>query len=132
MKGCYLLLIDLKHDKEIQIGKLGKILFKKGYYVYVGSGLNNLEKRIKRHIKKEKKMHWHIDYFLRYGKIIEVFYKENIVSEECFIADKFNNFFNHIHGFGCSDCKCKSHLFYGSIKEIKQTINKLKMKSLYI
>jgi len=42
MKGSYILLIKLDEDKDIQIGKLGNISFKKGYYAYVGSALNGL------------------------------------------------------------------------------------------
>ena len=54
MKGSYILVIELKEEKIIQIGKLGKIHFKKGFYVYIGSALNGLEQRITRHLIKEK------------------------------------------------------------------------------
>jgi len=30
----------------------------------------------------------------------------------------FNEKLENIPGFGCSDCKCDSHLFYGSSDEI--------------
>lgn len=117
MKGSYVLIIKLDKDKEIEIGKLGKIKFKKGYYAYVGSALNNMEKRIERHFRKKKKMRWHIDYFLKHSKIIAVFYKESNKKEECKIASKFS--LPYIKNFGCSDCKCKSHLFYAeSYKKI--------------
>lgn len=122
MKGSYVLLIVLKKNKEIQIGKLGKIFFKKGYYAYVGSALNNLEKRIQRHFIEDKKIHWHIDYLLKYSEITKVFYKEKILREECSIAEKFKEIFTFINGFGCSDCKCKSHLFYGDIEEFQNII----------
>ncbi|RLF60544.1 MAG: GIY-YIG nuclease family protein, partial [Thermoplasmata archaeon] len=69
MKGSYVLIINLKKEKEIEIGRLGRILFNKGYYAYVGSGLNNLEKRVGRHLRKNKKKKWHIDYLLEEGKI---------------------------------------------------------------
>ena len=65
MKGSYLLLIELKDKETIQIGKLGKIDFMKGFYVYIGSAINGLEQRINRHLRKEKKLHWHIDFLLK-------------------------------------------------------------------
>lgn len=109
MKGVYVLLIELNKDLKIKIGKLGKIEFKKGYYAYVGSALNSLEKRIERHFRKNKRSFWHIDYFLEKAKIKEFVYAEINKRKECEIA-KLNLKF--IKGFGCSDCKCKSHLFY--------------------
>jgi len=129
MKGSYLLLIEFKEDKSISIGKLGKKHFTKGYYVYVGSALNNIEKRILRHLNKDKKTHWHIDYFLPSGKVIKAFYKENNFKEECNIVKKLEKSLSPILDFGCSDCNCKSHLFYGSYEEIIKNTQNLKMNN---
>ena len=116
MKGSYILIINLQKNREIQIGKLGKISFKSGYYAYVGSALNGLEQRVNRHLRKSKKKHWHIDYFLEYADIVDVFYKENNKKEECKVA-KLLSKLSSVDGFGCSDCNCNSHLFYNSEKE---------------
>lgn len=118
MKGSYVLIIRNKKDQYIQIGKLGKIFFKNGYYAYVGSALNSLEGRINRHLRENKKFHWHIDYLLSETEIVDVFYKESKIKEECEIAKNFSEL-ESIKGFGCSDCKCKSHLFYGKYDKIK-------------
>ena len=126
MKGSYILLIELENDSKIQIGKLGDILFKKGFYVYIGSALNGLEQRINRHLRTDKKLHWHIDYLLRSAKVNSVYYKENKQKEECKIAKSFSKL-KPVSGFGCSDCSCKSHLFYGSKNEIIKSINSLDM-----
>jgi Uri superfamily endonuclease len=113
VKGVYCLIINLTRNKTIKIGKLGSINFKKGYYCYVGSALNNLEKRIQRHKSKKKKFHWHIDYFLKYGKIIDVIKIETTKKIECSLSKKINNFADdRIKNFGCSDCRCKSHLYF--------------------
>ena len=128
MKGSYLLVIKKENDSIIRIGKLGEIPLKKGFYVYVGSALNGLEQRIQRHLRENKKIHWHIDYLLKHAKIINAFYKENNTREECFIAKIFEETLHSISGFGCSDCKCKSHLFYGTYNEIKHIIDGLNMK----
>ena len=77
MKGCYILLIKLEKDKIIKIGKFVNRLFKKGFYVYIGSALNGLENRINRHLRNNKKIHWHIDYLFQCAEIIDVYYNEN-------------------------------------------------------
>lgn len=74
----YCLIINIKKDTEIKIGKkLGFINFKKGCYVYVGSAMNCLESRVKRHLSDNKKKHWHIDYLLlnKNSKIEKSIYK---------------------------------------------------------
>ena len=113
MKGSYILLIKLSENKTIKYGLKKKNYFKKGFYVYIGSALNNIENRINRHLKSKKKLHWHIDYFLKHSKILYIFYKESNYKEECIIAELFKKKFLSIDGFGSSDCKCNSHLFYG-------------------
>ena len=66
MKGSYCLIINVEKDTKIKIGKkLGIINFKKGCYVYVGSAMNSLESRVKRHLSDNKKKHWHIDYLTK-------------------------------------------------------------------
>ena len=127
MKGSYVIILYLDKNKKIKIGKIGEINFKKGYYAYIGSAMNSLEARIKRHLRHDKKIRWHIDYLLKYAIIKKIFYKESIKKEECQIAKKFD--LRYIPKFGSSDCKCKSHLFYSkNMKEIEDIIKKIGMK----
>jgi len=107
------LVIGLDKGSEIKVGSLGKTVFEKGDYAYVGSAMNNLEKRIERHESKEKKIFWHIDYLLSSpnAELKKVFVKPSKEKEECKIANRLANAGTPVLGFGCSDCKCKSHLF---------------------
>ncbi len=123
-KGVYGLVIFLNKNSEILISKK-RLNFKKGYYIYVGSALNNLDKRIERHKSGNKKLRWNIDYFLNYSKIISV--KKFLTNKkiECLLSNKINKLAdNSVRGFGCNDCRCRSHLYYFSknpeklIKEI--------------
>jgi len=132
MKGCYILIIELKEDKSIQIGKIGDKFFKKGFYAYIGSALNGLEQRINRHCRKEKKIRWHIDYLLQHGKIIKIFYKEYDKKEECRIAKKFEERLFSVSNFGCSDCKCNSHLFHGALNDILNIVDNVNMKQYHL
>ena len=68
MKGIYALIIRVPHDLEIQIGALGAQNFNSGFWIYIGSAQGNtstnLEHRLRRHHRYDKKIHWHIDYLL--------------------------------------------------------------------
>lgn len=111
VKGIYLLITKLDKEKTIKIGKLDRIEFKPGYYVYVGSGMNNVVKRVQRHYSANKKIYWHIDYFLQHANIIctKIFKS----SDECGLATLVKKSSDSsIDSFGCSDCKCGSHLYY--------------------
>jgi len=128
MKGSYILIIKLDRDKKIKVGKLGDIRFKRGYYLYVGSALNGLEGRLKRHLSKNKRMHWHVDYLLNEGRIVNIYVKIGERKEECEIASYFSRKYHSIDDFGSSDCKCKSHLFFSDSKKgLIETIRSLGM-----
>jgi Uri superfamily endonuclease len=114
LKGIYVLIICLNKDAVVNIGALGKITFKRGMYAYVGSAQKNLEQRVQRHLRKEKKKFWHIDYLLDSDatRIVKVLHKHASKAEECRLASELSSISVPIIGFGCSDCHCKSHLFH--------------------
>ena len=123
MKGSYLLLIELPVKTTIKIGKLGLIDFPSGWYVYVGSAMNGIESRIKRHFSLNKNFHWHIDYFIDTAHLKQAYYKKSKIKEECAISERLNLLFDSIPLFGSSDCECSSHLFYGDKEKIIEFIN---------
>jgi Uri superfamily endonuclease len=113
VKGIYVLLIQLTKDADVKIGALGTRHFTKGIYAYVGSAQTNLQKRVSRHFRSEKRKFWHIDYLLDNptAKPTRIFFKPASKTQECIIATEISQQNEPIRGFGCSDCKCKSHLF---------------------
>jgi Uri superfamily endonuclease len=78
-KGTYVLIFFLERDKDIMIGRGGRspILFRTGYYAYVGSanGPGGLWSLIHRHLIKDKKCVWHIDYLRKEAVPVEVWGK---------------------------------------------------------
>ena len=114
IKGCYTLIAELNSPIFIPIGKRGIQSFKAGYYAYVGSALHGLEHRIGRHLRKEKRLHWHIDYLLQYAEICGVICAETGSKQECRIAEGLQKILESVPGFGCSDCRCFSHLFFSN------------------
>ncbi|MGQ9765484.1 MAG: GIY-YIG nuclease family protein [Armatimonadota bacterium] len=114
-KGAYQLLIGLKDDTRITVGRLGTFLFPAGYYVYTGSAMAGLEMRIRRHLSKQKRFRWHIDYLLEHGHVIGYSIKESSVREECVINRQTLSLPGAsvpVVGFGSSDCGCVAHLVY--------------------
>lgn len=114
MKGTYCLIIEVKKKSALKVGRLGQLEFKSGFYIYVGSALNSLESRVNRHLSSKKKLHWHVDYLLNdtNSKIKEIIFSIGDEKIECFLASLISDNSLHVARFGCSDCKCHSHLFY--------------------
>lgn len=123
MAGSYVLLIKLPEEQTITIGSLQTLHFCRGYYAYVGSAMRGFKARISRHLKSNKKRHWHIDYLLEKASITGVILGETKERAECAIAQALCHRFDFVPGFGCSDCKCHSHLFFASEEsQMKSTI----------
>jgi len=128
LKGVYILIIQVDEDTDVNVGAIGRLTFKKSLYAYIGSAQNNLEQRVKRHLRKEKRRFWHIDYLLDNDatKVIEVFHKQADKTEECAIAKVIGERGEPMDGFGSSDCNCKSHLFriedHGFLQEFMQVL----------
>lgn len=113
--GVYLLEMLLKEGKSLQIGKLGAWELLPGYYYYVGTAQQNLQSRVERHLRKEKTLHWHIDYLLDVAEVTQVYIWPGTREMECMLGEKMQIFPAAqipVPGFGASDCNCLSHLLY--------------------
>jgi len=113
--GLYQLHISLSDMETVDVGRLGRYPFPKGMYIYTGSAKRGLNARIERHKRSEKKLHWHIDYFLeaKSAGITSVDTFEFQENGECILNQSVSG--QHIvRGFGSSNCRngCKSHLVY--------------------
>lgn len=114
VRGSYILLVELATRKDIVVGKLGYVSFPKACYAYVGSAMNGLRARLARHLRKGKKLHWHIDYLLKEAEIKEIIICQGEERVECYLAQALAGGFQSIPGFGSSDCRCQSHLYFAS------------------
>jgi Uri superfamily endonuclease len=110
--GSYILVIYLPAETRLNAGKLGEVFFRAGYYAYVGSAMRGFASRLPHHLRKNTKPHWHIDYLLQVASLEKIKTFESDSRQECAIARFLMQQLEYIPGFGCSDCKCKSHLFY--------------------
>lgn len=112
-KGTYCLIFKIG-DLKLKVKSGKEFSLKSGYYVYVGSafGSGGIDKRVGRHLRKEKKKHWHIDYVTTTESFKPVtVLKFKGLKVECQIASFLQKREEPVLGFGSSDCKCPSHLF---------------------
>lgn len=114
-KGTYVIVLFASQTVDSEIGRLGVFRFASGYYAYVGSafGPGGLAARIRHHLKLTDRPHWHIDYLRAKADIVEIWYDTERVEHkwaESLGLPKRAQI--PMKGFGCSDCRCPSHLFY--------------------
>jgi sugar fermentation stimulation protein A len=111
-RGSYLLILKLSKNGKIDIGKLGKVPFKKGFYVYVGSAMANLSRRMERHRRLRKRHHWHIDHLRAVAEFHSVLAIRSSDRLECGIAQVMSEIAEWtVPKFGSSDCSCETHLY---------------------
>ena len=91
---------------------MGSLEFPQGFYAYCGSAMGGLAARINRHLRRNKKMQWHVDYLLEKGTVCKVLYAMTNERLECQLAKSLGHTFKLYPGFGASDCHCPSHLFF--------------------
>lgn len=114
--GTYILVLESGKKKQIQIGKWGKLALDPGYYLYVGSafGPGGVRSRVSRHCREEKSKRWHIDFLRVYTHLNVVWYAHGAERLEHRWANALAGLEQTlaVKGFGCSDCRCLSHLFF--------------------
>jgi Uri superfamily endonuclease len=133
IKGAYVLILWLASAKDVTVGKLGTISFARGFYAYVGSAMGPAGfKRVERHLDisagRRKTQKWHVDYLLTVSEVIETIEIATQERIECHIANNLRNNASLvcIEGFGSSDCKCCSHLFYSRhLGDLEDAANRL-------
>lgn len=111
-RGTYVLVLELTHRVVTTVGSLGKIKLAEGYYAYTGSARIGMKTRVARHLVREKRRHWHIDWLTtQSGAVPIVVASTSRTGIECRIARVVSSRADaRVKGFGCSDCKCESHL----------------------
>ncbi|MBW1644981.1 MAG: DUF123 domain-containing protein [Deltaproteobacteria bacterium] len=106
----YQLLIRLPAAAAVEVGKLGRFHFAAGCYRYTGSARRGMAARLARHLRRRKRCHWHIDYFLLgTAAVVEEIRLYRL--PECQVNRQTAGLIV-APGFGAGDCRrgCGSHL----------------------
>ncbi|MDI3475952.1 MAG: hypothetical protein PWQ79_259 [Thermococcaceae archaeon] len=110
MRGSYFLIIRV--DRELELHTKARLFhIPPGYYVYVGSAMNSLEKRVERHFRENKKLHWHIDYLLREAKLLRAYLIPSEERLEEKLSLEVSKFGEPVEGFGAGDVRVNTNLY---------------------
>jgi sugar fermentation stimulation protein A len=111
--GSYLLHLHLAAERELSVGSLGSRRLCPGHYLYVGSAMRGLAARTRRHLNRRKRLHWHVDHLRSVAEAARVYPIYSRTRLECSLAESLRQLYPEpVEGFGSSDCRCRSHLFY--------------------
>ena len=104
------MLIHVDEPVTVRVGRLGAFEFAPGYYVYTGSARRAMKARLMRHLSRDKRLRWHIDYLLANpgATVVDVrlFREPECLVNRCTAGEV------PVPGFGASDCRagCGAHL----------------------
>ena len=111
--GAYALHYRLDAPLAISVPRLGSPVLVPGTYVYAGSafGPGGIRARVLRHLRADKRPHWHVDHLSAAAACIGV---EAVPggSECAIVAELLSDGAKiPVPGFGSSDCRtCRAHL----------------------
>ncbi len=112
--GAYLLILDLARPLRLDIKTLPGARLETGRYAYAGSarGPGGIRARVARHLRADKKTHWHIDRLTARARITDL--RVFPGGSECELVARLlaqADTSVPVPGFGSSDCaRCESHL----------------------
>ena len=134
-KGVYCLIFR-NQQCNLRVGSLEDVNFNAGYHIYVGSaqgsgGLKRLQRHVMLSKEKGRKARWHVDHINldEHFKLVCTVYAVTFEQVECILAGALQS--RGVQGFGCSDCTCRSHLFYRCYDPIDEVLKIFKEHSLY-
>ena len=113
--GTYALILRSWRRQRLKVGRWREIGVEPGYYIYIGSafGPGGVQARLNRHCRETKTNHWHIDYLREISSPVGAWMSYEPIRLEHRWARRLVDVegVRTIPGFGCSDCKCHTHLF---------------------
>ncbi len=117
MTGTYALRFCLGQALPLRVGRLGTFVLPAADLVYVGSALGpgGVEARLARHIRRNKRPHWHIDYLTLQVPPVLWRLEFGLERRECRWVRELlalPGAWAPVPGFGNGDCRegCPAHL----------------------
>jgi Uri superfamily endonuclease len=108
--GAYALLVELKEPLRVAYAAREATLAA-GRYIYCGSacGPGGIAARLRRHMRPDKRPHWHIDALTMQGAVLGAWVAPG--GDECALNEALSALPMPAPGFGATDCRrCGSHL----------------------
>jgi Uri superfamily endonuclease len=119
--GTYALILSTAADELLQIGRLGQLHVRGGFYVYIGSafGPGGVRARIAHHCRRAARPHWHIDFLRVVARLTAIWYTYDTLRREhqwAEVLQRTPGASIPLQRFGASDCTCASHLYFLSTR----------------
>lgn len=113
--GAYVLGLRMDQDWRGSVGRLGVVAVPAGAAAYVGSAMGGLDARIRRHLRPQKPLRWHIDWLTTSCSPVGAVAVPSDERIECLLAADLRRrgWLEGPRGFGSSDCRCRTHLLLG-------------------
>ncbi len=132
--GVYSIILGVRRGVSIRVGALGIVRLCRGLYVYTGSarGGGGLDARISRHLRREKKIFWHIDHLTSNPRVsvLALVKAEEQRRTECVVNRRIRSRLDAepILGFGSSDCResCLGHLLAVGSRSLSMCLEGIK------
>ena len=128
--GVYVLIFQWPQASMLPVGRLGEVLIPAGWILYAGSakGPGGLRARLRRHFRRQKRPHWHVDALSQRHPPVAAVFQVGAGASECVWAQALaetNGVAVPAQGFGSSDCRqgCVAHLF--AFKELQAPLSRL-------
>ena len=115
--GIYVFALANAQPRDIVVGRLGSFRFDRGLYLYVGSarGPGGLKARLRHHWQAAPSPRWHLDYLRARTRPAAAWIGLDGRQRECAWAARLGDERSLTAGpggFGASDCRCPTHLFF--------------------
>ncbi|WP_455365529.1 GIY-YIG nuclease family protein [Kaarinaea lacus] len=130
-KGTYIVVAEAKRTFTCQVGKLGGLAGKRGFYLYVGSALGSggVNARVGHHLRIAEKPRWHFDYLRPAVIPRRIWYCRSLNRCEhqwASVLAELPGAEIPLEKFGATDCQCQTHLYYfrkePDIEEFRKTL----------
>lgn len=116
--GLYQIVLRTRRKVRVAVGRLGAMTLPAGWYVYTGRAGRGLGARVARHVRREKRVHWHVDALTTHPDVAVVAawrYPAPLQVTECELhraTVALPGATVPVRGFGASDCeeRCDAHL----------------------
>lgn len=114
LPGAYAFTIALSSALVLKLPRFAGVTLPAGDYVYVGSarGSGGLRARLRHHLRRSKKPHWHIDQLSVIGEVRQIIALPD--GHECSLMGRLLQMPDvrvPVAGFGASDCRsCPAHM----------------------
>ena len=111
--GAYALIIEFAGGLAFEL-RGRQVALVPGAYLYCGSayGPGGIAGRVRRHARRRKKRHWHVDHLTAAGRVSAIYALPG--GSECALVEQalaLDGVGVPIRGFGASDCRsCAAHL----------------------